>query len=160
MLEIKRAEVRHREALLELIAAYHAHDGIETTEAKRRGALVGLMSSPQFGQVWVAEQDGALLGYAVLTYDYSLECGGREGFVDELFVAASARGKGVGRMLLDRLVSAAAEQLLGGLHIVVEQENHAALAFYECCGWGRPHRVVLSRELGVSPANGQSKDNG
>jgi GNAT superfamily N-acetyltransferase len=151
---VKPAATEHAALLLELIAAYHAYDGIETTAEKRRVALEGLMSSPQFGQVWVVEDVGKgaceLLGYAVLTYDYSFECGGREGFVDELFVTEAARGKGVGRMLLDRLVSAAAEQSLGGLHIVVEQDNHAALAFYERCGWGRPHRVLLSRDLGTA----------
>ena len=67
---VKPAATEHAALLLELIAAYHAYDGIETTAEKRRVALEGLMSSPQFGQVWVVEDVGKgaceLLGYGSL----------------------------------------------------------------------------------------------
>lgn len=145
--EIIPAEPRHRETLLDLIAAYHEYDNISSTSARRRIALDGLMSDPTAGRIWVAQREGSLVGYVALTFDYSLEFGGREGFIDELFVSSNARSQGVGRALLSHATRAARAMGLFGLNIVVEQANDAALEFYKQCGWGAPHRVLLYKDL-------------
>ncbi len=38
--------------------------------------------------------DGTAAGYAALTFGFSLEVGGRDAFIDELFLIEAARGKG------------------------------------------------------------------
>ena len=44
------------------------------------------------GQVWVLADDGGrLIGYAVVTWGRSLEAGGREALLDELYVRSATR---------------------------------------------------------------------
>ncbi len=41
--------------------------------------------------MWLIRHGGQTVGYVVLTFDYGLEYGGREMFIDELYVRASHR---------------------------------------------------------------------
>jgi L-amino acid N-acyltransferase YncA len=61
-----------------------------------------------------------------------------------IFVAASARGKGVGQALLSRLVRAAEEAGLWTLQAGIFPENRASLAIHRRCGFrkvGRRERI-------------------
>ena len=40
------------------------------------------------------------VGYVVVTLGFSLESGGRDGFIDELYIAPAARGRGIGAKVL------------------------------------------------------------
>ncbi len=51
-----------------------------------RGALEVLVGDETLGRVWVICAAGAAIGYVVLTLGYSLEYGGRDACIDELYV--------------------------------------------------------------------------
>src|SRR5262249_62154699 len=57
-------------------------------------ALRELLTSPAVGRVWLVEAAGSAVGYIVLTFGFSLEYGGRGGFVDGVFVVLSWGGGG------------------------------------------------------------------
>ena len=61
---------------------------------------------------------------------------------DSVYVAAAARGRAVGRALLDALVAAAEEAGAWTLQASVFPENAASLALHQRCGF----RVVGTRE--------------
>lgn len=65
---------------------------------------------------WVAEQDGTLVGYLVLTHDW----------VDDLFVAPGRTGSGIGAALLD----VAKAERPGGFCLWAFETNAGALRFY------------------------------
>jgi hypothetical protein len=48
------------------------------------------LAEQDLGQVWVLVRDHQPAGYMVITFGYSLEFGGRDAFIDELFVEPSA----------------------------------------------------------------------
>ena len=73
------------------------------------------------GQVFVAEDDGQILGFAALV--------GSE--LDGLFVEPGLWGKGIGRALIEAAVH---EARLQGLSVAVIA-NPAARVFYEKCGF-------------------------
>jgi ribosomal protein S18 acetylase RimI-like enzyme len=68
-------------------------------------------------EVWVAEEDGRILGFASLTEDE----------LTNLYVDADAHGRGVGTALLDR----AKERRPDGFRFWVFQQNERARRFYE-----------------------------
>lgn len=83
--------------LVEMRRGFYAHEGLRFDEAVARAALAGLMQDEARGFSWFIRLGKETVGYVVLTFGYSLEFQGRDAFVDELYLRASARGRGVGR---------------------------------------------------------------
>ncbi len=132
-------------ALLPLLRAFYAEEGL-TLHPRVEAALADLLSEPRHGRLFVAERGGALVGYVALTYGYSLELGGKDAFVDELFVTPSARGQGIGRALLAAALAGARELGVGQVLLEVAEPDAAKLAFYAAAGFApRPHPLMVCR---------------
>lgn len=71
--------------------------------------------------VWVAERDGAVIGYAAVA----------DGVLDALYLLADVRRQGIGTLLLDR----AKRHSPDGLTLFVFQRNTDARAFYQRHGF-------------------------
>ena len=136
------------EELLALVERFGRSQGYAYDPATGRHALGELLARPELGRVYRIVQGGASVGYAALTFGWSLEWGGRDAFVDEIFVDEAARGHGVGRAAL-RALAAEAERLgVRALHLEVESANQAAQALYRSEGFAGNDRRILSRRLG------------
>lgn len=94
----------------------------------------------------VAERDGSVVGWAALTAYSSRHCYRGVGGVS-VYVGEEARGSGVGRALLERLVERSEAAGYWTLTAGVFPENEASL---------RLHRAFGFRELGVHERLGQS----
>jgi GNAT superfamily N-acetyltransferase len=82
----------------------------------------------------LAEVDGAAAGFALFFEDYSTFEGRPGIFVEDLYLAESARGLGIGRRLLARLAQIAIERRGRRLDLMVLQWNPAR-GFYERLGF-------------------------
>jgi ribosomal protein S18 acetylase RimI-like enzyme len=134
--------------LLALHERFNASQGYASDASAARSALGALLARPELGRVYRIVQGGASVGYAALTFGWSLEWGGRDAFVDEMFVEEEARGRGVGRAAL-RALAAEAERLgVRALHLEVESANPAAQALYRSEGFAGNERRILTRRLG------------
>ena len=89
----------------------------------------------------VAERDGAVLAWAALTPVSDRCC--YAGVADvSIYVAPEARGRGVGRELLERLVADSEAGGIWTLQAGIFPENLASVALHRRCGF----RVVGRRE--------------
>ncbi|MFK4788650.1 GNAT family N-acetyltransferase [Microbacterium sp. ZW T5_56] len=79
----------------------------------------------------VAEIDGELVGFAHHRPISSPYTGTTGVFLDDLFTAPSARGRGVGRALIQDLRHLAASQGRGFVQWVTADDNHQAQALYD-----------------------------
>ena len=93
------------------------------------------------GHALVARLDGAVVGWAILSgvSPRAVYAGVAE---DSVYVAAEARGRGVGRALLAALVAGADGSGIWTIQTAIFPENEASLALHERCGF----RVVGRRE--------------
>jgi L-amino acid N-acyltransferase YncA len=90
---------------------------------------------------FVAVEDGEIAGWIAVSPTSSREC--YAGVVEHsVYVAEAARGRGVGRALMDALLSSADEAGLWTIQTSVFPENAATLALHERVGF----RVVGRRE--------------
>jgi len=147
----RRANVDDLDDLVVLIRDFYSVDHHPYDEARVLRALRPLLSDDSVGQVWVAEGPERLLGYAIVTWSYSLESGGRDCILDEIYVTQPSEG--LGSRLLAAAVSGAQAQ--GALAIFLETEslNHRAREFYRRNGFETEDSVWMSRPLGsVSPS--------
>jgi GNAT superfamily N-acetyltransferase len=80
--------------LTKLAEDFHAEDGHVLDEGGRR-ALAAIADGEPLARAWLFELGGRAIGYGVLTLGFSVEYGGRDGFIDDLYLAPVARGRGL-----------------------------------------------------------------
>ncbi|MEK6986157.1 MAG: GNAT family N-acetyltransferase [Candidatus Thermoplasmatota archaeon] len=122
----------------------HEHEHLPMGSAEER-ALAGLLADPSRGTILVVRGPGALLGYAILGYGYSVEFHGVDAFVDELFVAEAHRGKGLGRRLLEAAEQSVRAAGVVALHLEVDHANPAARRLYESLGYRSHPRHLMTK---------------
>jgi GNAT superfamily N-acetyltransferase len=87
-----------------------------------------------FAEVLLAEEAGAVVGYALFFHSYSTFLGQPGVFLEDLFVEPAHRGKGHGKALLRALARLAVERGCGRLEWAVLNWNEPAIRFYEALG--------------------------
>src|ERR1035437_352971 len=80
-------------------------------------------------KAFVVEDDGIILGFALYYIRYSTWKGCRM-YLEDLIVTEAARGKGIGKLLFDRLIAEAKELGFNGMTWQVLDWNEPALNFY------------------------------
>jgi L-amino acid N-acyltransferase YncA/DNA-binding transcriptional ArsR family regulator len=86
------------------------------------------------GLAWVAEVDGEVVGWTAITPVSSRECYAGVG-ESSVYVAESARGRGVGKALLFTQVTEADEAGMWTLQTSIFPENRASLALHHSAGY-------------------------
>jgi L-amino acid N-acyltransferase YncA len=125
------------------VAAIYA-EGIATRNATFETAVPSWEAwnaSHQAEHRLVAEEGGRIVGWAALSpvSDRCCYAGVAE---NSVYVAAEARGRGVGRALLEQLISATEAAGLWTIETGIFPENKASVALHERCGF----RVVGVRK--------------
>jgi GNAT superfamily N-acetyltransferase len=111
-----------------------------------RAALTELLQNPIYGVIYVAREELNPIGYVAICFDFSIEYRGKGAWIDELFVEAAHRGKGIGTQLLDLAENASREHHAKFLHLEVTHGN-PALELYRRRGFLDPHRYLMSKDL-------------
>jgi GNAT superfamily N-acetyltransferase len=137
------------EAIVRLMRSYYAEEGYPFAEGDARAALARLLGEPALGRVWVAEVAGVPAAYVVLTLGYSMEYGGRDAFVDDLYVAPGERGRGLGSAALALAEATCGELGVRALHLEVERHKAPARALYRRRGFAEHERQLMTKLLGV-----------
>ena len=88
-----------------------------------------------------------MVGYAVLGLGFGIEYGGADAFVDDLYLVPEARGRGLGRIVLDLLEAQARDLGLAALFLVVDPENTPALRLYRRQGFEGTHWLLMAKRL-------------
>lgn len=90
-----------------MLCAEHAQFEQASFDAKGKKAALrqALFSATPSLFAWVAEGDGAIIGYATATIDFSTWSGRKYAYMDCLFVRGGKRGLGVGALLFEEIVA-------------------------------------------------------
>jgi ribosomal protein S18 acetylase RimI-like enzyme len=136
-----------RAALLALMEDFNRVEQIAFSRERTGPALARLLGDPNLGAVVVAEDSGALAGYAVVTYGFDLEWAGRDAFLTELYVAPQSRRSGVGAALLGEAERVARANGAAAIHLGVLPGNRPAHALYQRAGFQSMERVFLTKHL-------------
>src|SRR5450631_3763461 len=128
---LRRDDVPALHAMIRELAVYEKLDHLmRVTPADLERD--GFGEAPKFF-ARVAELDGELVGYAVYNPIY-FTFTGEWIYLDDLYVQASHRGKGVGKALLAAVAEHAIERGSFGMQWVVLDWNEPAIRFYERVG--------------------------
>ena len=97
----------------------------------------GIETAGDLALIW--EDDSTIAGF-VCAHDL-----GFRAYLSELIVAQGARGRGIGRNLVERIQAELARR---GRRILIADVWHDAEPFYRSLGWEPPDVVLLRRRLG------------
>jgi GNAT superfamily N-acetyltransferase len=147
-ISIARATLSDLESLLPLMRHMQRDDPWTEPfhEPAVRATLADLLQNPIYGVIYLVRQESASIGYVVICFDYSLEYRGKGAWIDELFVEAAHRGKGIGTQLLDLAVTASREHNAKFLHLEVTHGN-PAIELYRRRGFLDHQRYLMSKDL-------------
>lgn len=148
-IEIRRANDDDREQLCGLIERFYRIDNHVFDAVRVAAGLAPLLRDDQHGQAWVATTGDALIGYVIVTWSWSLESGGRDCILDELYV--DRRGDGLGAALLRRAMNEARRAGAAAMFLETEAPNDAARRFYRRHGFSADDSTWMSRSLTESP---------
>lgn len=108
-------------------------------------SLVERVVRSESSTLLLAESGGDVVGMATLVVAPSPS--GLRGHVEDVVVDEEARGRGVGRALVERLVELARELRLRSLELTSRPSRTAAIALYESAGFRRRETNVLRMDL-------------
>ncbi len=136
-MQIREATLKDRDGVFELLgelmrsAAGAGESPINQPKAEE--AFKHIIENKKAGAIFVAEENGNLLGLVTLSYPMAVRCGGIYACVEEFIVSERARGKGAGGKLLE---AAKAHALKMGCHeIQVNRPSEAGYPVYLKHGW-------------------------
>jgi len=142
------------DTLLQLMRALQQDDpwSVPFREEQVRETVNELLVNPSRGRVYLILEAEVAIGYLVLSFDFSLEYGGINAWIDEFFVRPDLRGQGIGSKTLEFAAQAAREHGARVLHLEVNRGNRA-IRLYRRHGFEDHDRYLLSKWLigGRSP---------
>jgi ribosomal protein S18 acetylase RimI-like enzyme len=141
----KPANVDDIGLLLEFMREFYELDHVTLDEQAARSAVQQILSNDSFGRVWLIQVDGNPIGYIVLTLGFSLEFQGRDAFIDEIYIRAAHRGRGVGRRAIEFVEGVCCSLGVRALHLEVERENKSAQAMYRKVGFADQDSYLMTK---------------
>lgn len=128
---------RARSGFAPLLAGDTEHDGDDQA---------GHIAAP--GAVWiVTDDDGSAIGYAVLAWSWSVEIGGAEAVLDELYIETAHRRRGHGGRVLEQLAAIGRANHIRRIFMETEHRNTEARALYRRHGFVEETSIWMSRVL-------------
>jgi GNAT superfamily N-acetyltransferase len=132
--------------LEQLVRAYCLEDGHTFREDRQPAALAALVSGEPLGCGWLIQLEARPVGYVVLALTFSVEAGGREACVDELYLVPEVRNQGLGSRAL-ALVEAEARNLAVQRIFLEVQRGNRVIGLYRRAGYVDHDRFLMSKFL-------------
>lgn len=142
MVDIRRAGPGDLARLVELHREFCAVDDHPFDVGRATAAFAPLLDDDRHGVVWIVDSPPA---YAVLTWGWSIEAGGAEAVLDEIFVAE--RDAGVGSSLIQHVLDDGRRRGLSRVLLETETHNQRVREFYERHGFRVDASVWMAHEF-------------
>lgn len=133
--------------LLEMMAAFYRIGQYDFDVNLWRKNLLVFIHDAALGRIWMIELGAETAGYVILSFGFSFEHGGRDAFIDELFLKEKFRSKGYGRVIMKEVENKARLNEVKVLHLEVEKDNTAGIKLYRRGGFRSNERMLMSKKI-------------
>ena len=145
---MRSADVSDVPLLVTLMEEFYAEAGTPLDSSRAATAFAVLLEDDRLGKVWLIQSGKRDVGYVVVTFSYSMEFGGPNAFVDDLFIQAPFRGARLGTAALQEVQAFCLERGVRALHLETGKDNAVAQALYRRAGFKVTDRQLLTLVLG------------
>ena len=133
--------------LVALMKEFYAESATPFDPTAAARAFEALLFDDRLGKVWLIQAGGDDVGYAVVTFSYSMEFSGPNAFLDDVFIRSAFRGAGLGTAALAEVRAFCVERGVRALHLETGRDNVAAQALYRRAGFVTTDRQLLTLVL-------------
>jgi GNAT superfamily N-acetyltransferase len=134
-LRVWRAEAAEAADVARLIAEFGAWWGNNVVPEDAVRASVDRIMSGDDGEFLLGAVDGEPVGVCQLRFRWSVWKSAEDCWLEDLFVREEARRSGLGRALVEAALERARERGCMRIELDVNEDNGAARALYEACGF-------------------------
>ncbi len=144
-LHIRRATADDAETIVEFNRLLAKETENRDLEARFLGPGVqALLSDPQKGIYFVAEENKAIVGQTMITYEWSDWRNGTFWWIQSVYVRKEHRGKGVFQALFEYIKEEARKEgTICGLRLYVDRNNERAMRTYDKLGMHRSEYQMM-----------------
>ncbi|HKS29631.1 MAG TPA: GNAT family N-acetyltransferase [Pyrinomonadaceae bacterium] len=148
--ETRRATADDIPLLVELMREFYGESPYPLDEDWAAESFRALLRDDSLGAAWIVYEGAEPAGHVVMTMKFSMEYGGLDAYIDDLFIRAAYRRRGLGRALLRALFDECERRKALAVHVEVGEDNVAANELYRSYGLEpyRDGRVILHTRLG------------
>jgi ribosomal protein S18 acetylase RimI-like enzyme len=136
-IQVMRATTAQLEAVAELFDAYRGFYQQPSNLAQSRAFIAERMDGNESAIFLAQDENGAALGFVQLYPTFSSIDAHRTWLLSDLFTAPAARGRGVGRLLMNTARDFALQTGAKGLVLETATDNFTAQGLYESLGYVR-----------------------
>ena len=147
MITVERATLADKEKLNELIHKQFIEHEIICTADILDSAVEKVLIREGLGIFLVARENSQIIGFAAISFAWTLEHGGKSAWLDELYVLPAHRGKGVGSMLLEKVIEEVSSEGCGAIDLEVDQDHRRAERLYQRKGFEQLRRSRWVKSL-------------
>ena len=133
-MQIRTAEPDDLATLMPLMRAFSEEVSAPLSLSHIETALGPLLADEAIGDVWVVE-DEAIVGYLVITWGWGIESGGKEGLIDEVYIAPTHRNQGLATALVSASLAKAAALGTKAVFLETEENSPESRVLYERLGF-------------------------
>ena len=140
----REANANDRNALEEMIVAYYLFDHQTINKSNIKSSLdIALKKNPHI-VIWIIEVKQEIAGYLAVAIGFTIEAGGKDGFLDELFLKEKYRNQGIGRKAVQFAIEICPTLGIRRLSLEVESHNLRAKRLYQDIGFFTHDRILMS----------------
>ena len=132
--QIRPADEADVPVILRFIRELAAYEKMEDQVIATEALLREWVFQKQKARVLLAEENGVPCGFALYFYNFSTFLGRAGIYLEDLYVTPAARGKGIGKLLLQNLAAIAVREGCGRLEWACLDWNHPSIGFYRALG--------------------------
>ncbi len=131
---MRKATQNDLELFLTLMTEFYAESGYELDRASTTQAFQTVLEQPKLGVIWFIQDGSQDVGHVLVTFKFAMEYAGMIACIDDLFVLAAHRNRGLSTTTLEEVRAYCEENQLRGMTVEVANDNVAAQKVYRRIG--------------------------
>ncbi len=126
---IRKLKAADREKYIAMAKDFYASPAVleNIPEENITRSFLEFTGGTPFGDAFIFEENGEVIGYGVLAYTYSQEAGGKVVWLEEIYICREQRGRGKGSEFIDFVLEKIPAKRY---RLETEPENEAAARLY------------------------------
>ena len=137
-----------RDRLRDLMTRFAEEVGLPQSPEDRMAALDPLLAGEPYGMAYLLGPSRAPVGYVIVTLGYGIELGGREAWIDEIYVRPSVRGRGIAGEVLQAVSQSLRKAGVRAIHLEARRDDPATQGLYRKAGFAlRDGWCLMTRSL-------------
>lgn len=142
---IRSMQIQDKPCVTEMMAVFYASPAVLSNGSAEifSNDIDACVGDSPYAEGYIIENEGAVLGYAMIAKSYSTEFGKMCIWIEDLYLKDQYRGQGIGAQFFSFITGKYTDCIF---RLEVEEENTRAIRLYQKCGFDILPYMEMKRE--------------